>query len=247
MVLHYRQSQKGVVGPIVHGVKDNSGQDANIIVEAVTLVDQSGNPVVIGGGGAGGQAVHGPDATGAAPTQPPVSVAGLGVDGKVMPLHLGLGGYIQSVSEGDQGSPAPIAGTLIAGIAPDTTLMQLLCDQQGTLLARTQGNVWWAETTAALAASATFTGTARDSGTAAGTPGYFSYFNALVATDQTGTATIEGSDDGTSWYSVAVEQIVANQPLALQVPVTAKVHRVVVQNGGTAQTNLVVKSGYTAT
>lgn len=49
MVLHYRQSQCGVVGPIVQGVKDNSGADAPVIVQAVTLVDETGATLNTGG------------------------------------------------------------------------------------------------------------------------------------------------------------------------------------------------------
>jgi len=168
MVLHYRQSQCGVVGPIVQGVKDNGGQPSSIIVQAVTLVDETGAPVNIGGGGSGSE-------------------------------------------------------TTISNRA-----------------------TFWQETDAPLAASATFNGTPRDVGAASPGPVPYAYFTAMVLADQTGTATIQRSADGATWVDAASSAIVANAPLTLQIPVTARYHRVVVVNGATAQTALSVTSSYTA-
>lgn len=201
-----------------------------------------------GGGGSGGGTVtvDGPDATGATPTQNPVFVAGLDSSGKVSPIKT-VDGLIQTISEQMQGQATGIYATIVAGITDDdATALPFVTDTDGYLYSRTLGNVFWSETSTALGASATFTGAARSSGAAAGAKGMYSYFNALVITDQTGTAKIEASNDGNTWFAVASDQIQANAPLSMKVAVMAPNYRVSVENGSTAQTVLNVNSSYSA-
>lgn len=106
--------------------------------------------------------------------------------------------------------------------------------------------VFWPETSTPLAASATFNGASRDVGAASPGPVTYAYFSAMIYADQTGTATLERSNDGTNWTPAATAAIVASTPLTLQVPVVARYHRIVVENGGTLQTVLSVNSGYSA-
>lgn len=108
-------------------------------------------------------------------------------------------------------------------------------------------NIYWGETGAALGISATFTGASRDAGSAQGDPCPFTSFNAFVSTDQAGTLRIEASIDGATWRRATADAAVAaNVGLFLSVPVTARFHRVVMVNGGVAQTFLLVTSSYTA-
>lgn len=108
------------------------------------------------------------------------------------------------------------------------------------------GATFWPETSTPLAASATFNGASRDGGAASPGPIAGAYFNAMIYADQTGTATLQRSNDAAAWTPAATAPIVASTPLTLQVPVTARYHRIVVENGGSIQTVLSVNSSYTA-
>ena len=109
--------------------------------------------------------------------------------------------------------------------------------------------VYQLETTAPLAASATFTGASRDAyGT--GTQGAVSpwaFFVASVYTDQTATAYIDLSSDGATWIIAAVLPIAASTPATISAPVLAQFCRVRVVNGATTQTTFAVRSGFAAT
>lgn len=107
--------------------------------------------------------------------------------------------------------------------------------------------IFWNDSTTALGASATFTGPSRDCGTAAGTQGVYSSFNAFARSDQAGTVRIEGSANGTVWGALTSDiALAANTPTILTVPVMTRFHRVVVVNGATAQTAFACNSSYTA-
>lgn len=107
--------------------------------------------------------------------------------------------------------------------------------------------VFWNESTASLAGSATFTGTTRDIGATSGSNGYYVSFNAFARADQAGTIRIEGSNNKTTWYAVTGDTaMAANTPVILSVPVMTRYHRVVVVNGATAQTSFFCNSSYTA-
>ena len=105
--------------------------------------------------------------------------------------------------------------------------------------------IFYTGTTAALAASATYTGTARDAGVAPGAAHGLAYFSAYFYADQAGVASIEVSADGNTWYQATSATLVAATPLYLQVPVLWRYHRTKLTNGATAQTAVAVNSGYT--
>lgn len=97
----------------------------------------------------------------------------------------------------------------------------------------------------ALAGSGTYTGASRDSGIAAGTQHGISYFNAFFLADQAGTARIDCSNDGITWYACATSSLTAATPLILSMPIMTRYHRAVVINGSTAETYLWVNTSYT--
>ena len=106
-------------------------------------------------------------------------------------------------------------------------------------------NIFYNDTTAVLTGAATFTGTARDVGVAAGTATGIGYFNAFFFADQAGTAFVEVSNDNTTWRVGATAAVAINTPLTLTVPVMTRYHRVRLLNGATLQTVVMVNSSYT--
>jgi len=107
-------------------------------------------------------------------------------------------------------------------------------------------NVSFAGTTTPLGGSATYTGTARDTGVSAGTPQPYAYFNGFFFADQTGTAYIDCSNDNSTWTVCATASLPASTPLILTVPVMFRYHRTRLVNGSSAEGTLVVNSSYTA-
>ena len=105
-------------------------------------------------------------------------------------------------------------------------------------------NVFYNDTTTVLAGAATFTGTARDVGVAAGSATSRNTFKAFAKTDQIGTLSIECSNDNITWSTISSAALVVDTPLHLSVPVMTRYHRVKLVNGTTLQTNLIVNSGY---
>jgi len=101
----------------------------------------------------------------------------------------------------------------------------------------------WNESTAVIGASATFNGASRDSGAASGAASIWSSFKAFVRTDQTGTANLQGSNDGTTWITI-VSAAIAGAPVSLSTPCFFRYHRIQVVNGTTATTTTFVNSAY---
>ena len=113
--------------------------------------------------------------------------------------------------------------------------------------ATAQDNVFYNESVANQAASATVTGTSRDTGVAAAAVHRYSKFNAFAFADQAGTMRIEMSNDNTTWRRATVDTAVAaNTPVFLSVPVMTRYHRVVYVNGAAAQTAFMLNTSYTA-
>ncbi len=105
--------------------------------------------------------------------------------------------------------------------------------------------IFFNESVTPLAGSATYTGTTRDSGVAAGALADFSSFNAFVLADQSGIMRIELSNDNVTWRRATLDTaIVANTPLTLRVPLLTRYWRVIVTNGATLQTVLMINSGF---
>lgn len=184
--------------------------------------------VVLAGSGGGGQAVT--IADGADDTQGAIADAAyVSGSGTIVSILKGIFGKLP-VSLGAKTAAASLS------IAPAT-------DAVFTTAARAA--TFWLETVANLAASATFSGPQRDVGAASPGPVGYAYFNAYFLADQDGTARIECSDDGATWRASATDALAAATPLILQVPVTARYHRVVLANGATPQGTVVVRSSYT--
>jgi hypothetical protein len=99
----------------------------------------------------------------------------------------------------------------------------------------------YTDTATNLGISATFTGTSRDGGSTAA----YRKFCAIAFADQAGTFRIEMSTDNTNWRRATPDTaVVANTPVQLEVPVTARYHRVVYTNGAVAQTQFMINSAY---
>lgn len=109
-----------------------------------------------------------------------------------------------------------------------------------------KGGIFFTGTTTALGSSATYTGTARDVGVAASTAQPYAYFNSFFLADQAGTASIECSNDNSTWYGCASSALTASTPLTLTLPVMFRYYRAKLVNGASAQGSLVVNSSFTA-
>lgn len=105
-------------------------------------------------------------------------------------------------------------------------------------------NIFYNETTTALSAGAYFQGPARDVGVAAGTGFAAGYFNTFFYSDQAGTAYLEGSANGSTWFPISSASLTAATPLAMYTPVMTRYHRARLQNLSTAQTTLVINTSY---
>jgi hypothetical protein len=107
--------------------------------------------------------------------------------------------------------------------------------------------VFYNESVTPILANATFTGTAKNTGATAGGLCDACFFNAFILTDQTGIMRIEMSNDNVTWIRATIDTaIVANTPLFLKTPIVTKYYRVIVTNGTTLQTILMINSSYTS-
>lgn len=109
-----------------------------------------------------------------------------------------------------------------------------------------QPTLFFNESTTALAASATFTGTSRDNGgTTAASVTIYGAFNVTAFADQAGTVRIEMSNDSTTWRRATADTAVtANSVITLSVPVVTRYYRAVYVNGATLQTAFMINSSY---
>lgn len=108
-------------------------------------------------------------------------------------------------------------------------------------------NAWYSESTTALAASATFTGTSRDAAAATGVAHRYAKFNGFVFSDQACTIRLEVSADNVTWRRATADvAVTANSAQILSIPVIARYFRVVVVNGATGQTAVLITSSFTA-
>lgn len=125
----------------------------------------------------------------------------------------------------------------VQGTADGQRSVPAIIVNQPSILMETSPS-FYSETTTALGASASFTGSSRDmTSTNRGR-----YFAVAAYSDQAGTLTIQASTDGTTFREVGRVPITAAQGATLQVPVTARYYRVVYINGATAQTTFWVTS-----
>lgn len=107
-------------------------------------------------------------------------------------------------------------------------------------------NIFWSESTANLAISATMTGASRAVGVADGVPHMAAAFNAFVFASAAGTVRIEASNDGATWRQATANAAVgANAAVTLSVPIVARFYRMVFVNGAAAQTAFMANSSFT--
>lgn len=117
-------------------------------------------------------------------------------------------------------------------------------DTSGTYIA---ANVFWGESTTALAANATFVGTTRSNGGTTNAVGSrFSFFIAEAFSDVAGgTLYIDKSlDAGTTWRQVGSIALVAGTSVSLKVPISAPSYRTRVVNGANAQSAALVTTAF---
>lgn len=110
-----------------------------------------------------------------------------------------------------------------------------------------QNSIFFNETTTNLAAGATFTGTSRDTGVAAGAVHRYNMFYGYALASHPGTFRIELSNNNTNWFAATDNMpVAANVPMWISTPIATRYHRVVFINGATAQTSFIVNSAYNA-
>ncbi|RWH49605.1 MAG: hypothetical protein EOR25_10800 [Mesorhizobium sp.] len=116
----------------------------------------------------------------------------------------------------------------------------------GAITATSADNIFWNESVAALAAGATLTGTARDTGVAVATAHRYAKFNAMVLSNEPGTLAIDVSLDNVTWRRLKSVVVGANVAEILSVPVMARYHRSLFTNSGaSATTTFMLNSSYT--
>ena len=93
----------------------------------------------------------------------------------------------------------------------------------------------WVETTATLSANDTFTGNTHYLVAAGGGTSGASFFGAMFASDQNGTAYIDSSNDGSNWTVASTLALTGGHTVDLNVPVRASYYRVRYVNGGSNQ------------
>lgn len=99
------------------------------------------------------------------------------------------------------------------------------------------------DTSTALGAGATFTGSSRDGGSTPVNRSFHANFYADQASAANG-ARIEKSQDGTTWRPAASATLDAGVPAELSVACTARYYRCIMVNGATAQGACLVTSAY---
>jgi hypothetical protein len=103
----------------------------------------------------------------------------------------------------------------------------------------------WAETSSPLSAGQQFTGVTHDDGGAYnGGSTRSTSFSCFAVTDQSGTLSIQGSDNASNWVTFQSRPLVPDTGTYLVQPLFTRYWRCVVVNGGAAQGSLVVKSAF---
>jgi hypothetical protein len=140
---------------------------------------------------------------------------------------------------------APNAGVSLAG--GTSAIGSATVSGSVTVSGTVNSGAGFTESVAALAASATFTGTGR-----ANSAAQYAFFNGCAFADQAGTLFIDQSlDTGASYQAVASQAVAANGAANVSVRLTgavgtATLYRVRYVNGATLQTTLRISSSYSA-
>lgn len=147
----------------------------------------------------------------------------------------------------DAGGSLTVDGTVAATQSGTWTVQPGNTANTTPWLVTDRSNMYFNESTTALAASATLTGTTRGVGIASGTLQPYAAFNATAFADVAGTLRIEMSNDNVTWRRATADSAVAaNAVVTLSVPVVTAYYRVVYVNGATLQTAFMVNSSFTA-
>jgi len=189
------------------------------------------------------------------------TIAGIATETGVQQVRTALGSPFQA--GGSIGNTAfGISGTLPAFAATPTFNLGTLngaatAANQSTEITALQSLVGgtkivaafpFTETTAPLAAGASFTGTQHNTG-AINSNSIFGYVSATFFADQAGTAYLEQSLDASTWYPLngtAGTALAAGGSLMLKSPATMNIFRARFVNGSTAQTKFAVGSMFSA-
>ncbi len=140
---------------------------------------------------------------------------------------------------------APVSGLSLA--AGSSGIGSVSVTGTATVSGTINAGSGFTDSTAALAASATFTGTGR-----ANSAGQLAFFNATAFADQAGTLFIDQSlDTGATYQAIASQAVAANGAANLSVRMcgavgTATLYRVRYVNGATLQTTFRLSSSFSA-
>lgn len=116
--------------------------------------------------------------------------------------------------------------------------VQVMNPTSSTVTIGGTGLATYTDTSTNLAASAVYTGTARDAGS---TPAY-NLFVANAYAAQAGTLYVQKSTDNATWRNAGSVAVAAGEGKELVVRVTARYHRVYYVNGSAAQTAVLITS-----
>lgn len=139
---------------------------------------------------------------------------------------------------------APVSGVSLAGGA--AALGSVTVTGTATVSGTTNPGTGFTDSTTALAASGTFTGTGR----ALTTSSQYAYFHAVAYADQSGTLFIDQSlDTGATWQAVASQAVTASAPAQLTAKLAgaftaATLYRVRYVNGTTLQGTFRLSSAF---
>ena len=78
----------------------------------------------------------------------------------------------------------------------------------------------------------------------AGSTQPWGYFTGFFRADQAGTASLEASNDNSTFVTCATAALAASTPLFLQCPIVTRYFRVKLVNGSTNQGSLIVNSAF---
>ena len=135
----------------------------------------------------------------------------------------------------------PVVGVSLAGGSSALGSVSIT----GAISGNTNSGTGYTDSTTALAASATFTGTGRS------TASQYAYFHAIAYADQSGTLFVEQSlDSGATYQPILTQAVAAATPAQVALRVTgaygaATLYRVRYVNGAAAQTTFRLSSAFT--
>jgi hypothetical protein len=140
------------------------------------------------------------------------------------------------------GVTQPVSGTVTAniGTAPNLNVTNLAGTAVMGNLLRT---IAFSESSASLAASAAFTGTARDAGALASANPY-NYFTCYAYSNVAGTLVVQASNDGSTYFPLSTTSVAAATPVMTSSRIIARYFQCKYTNGSTAQSSFFLNSQF---